>query len=150
MHLGTLFHPHIPVLVMLAITLAILASFVSLELAGRIKAATGHARTIWLLAAGIAMGGGIWSMHFVAIIALELPFAIAYDLRLTLLSLVLAILVAAIGLYTVFWHKGSPRQIVSGGAIMGIGVALMHYMGMEALIMPAVRITTSGWCFYPC
>jgi len=138
MHLGTFFHPHIPVLVILAITLAILASFVSLELAGRIKAANGHARFAWLLAAGIAMGGGIWSMHFVAMIAIELPFAIAYDLRLTLLSLILSILVATIGFYTVFWNNGSIRRIVSGGAIMGMGVALMHYIGMAALIMPAV------------
>ena len=52
------------------------------------------------------MGGGIWSMHFVAMIALELPFALAYDLLLTFPIALLAILVTTIGFYTVFWHRG--------------------------------------------
>ncbi len=135
---ATFFHPHNAALVVLSFTLAVLASFVSLELAGRIKAATGQARLAWLLAAGIAMGGGIWSMHFVAMIALELPFAVAYDLPLTAFSLCIAVLVAIVGFYTIFWHQGTSRRFFLGGAIMGLGVAAMHYIGMAALIMPAV------------
>ena len=91
MLLAKLFYSHNPDLVVLSFMLAVLASFVSLELAGRIKAASGRERFAWLAAAGIAMGGGVWSMHFVAMIALELPFAVAYDLQLTVLSLLMAV-----------------------------------------------------------
>lgn len=138
MLLAKLFYSHNPDLVVLSFMLAVLASFVSLELAGRIKAASGRERFAWLAAAGIAMGGGVWSMHFVAMIALELPFAVAYDLQLTVLSLLMAVLVTAAGLYTVFWHREAPWRFVFGGTLMGGGVAAMHYIGMAALIMPAV------------
>jgi diguanylate cyclase (GGDEF)-like protein len=136
MLLESFFHPHVPSLVILSLTLAVLASFVSLELAGRIKVTYGRARAAWLVAAGTAMGGGVWSMHFIAMIALELPFAVAYNRQLTVLSLLIAILVATAGLYAVFWHKGSSWRFVTGGAIMGSGVVAMHYIGMAALIMP--------------
>jgi diguanylate cyclase (GGDEF)-like protein/PAS domain S-box-containing protein len=139
MSLADLFHPHDPILVTLSIALAILSSYVSLELGGRIKAAAGSKQMGWLFAAGIAMGGGIWSMHFVAMIALELPFAVAYNLSLTVLSLLIAILVATAGFYTVFWRPGSSLRFILGGAVMGVGVAAMHYTGMAALIMPATR-----------
>jgi diguanylate cyclase (GGDEF)-like protein/PAS domain S-box-containing protein len=139
MPLAKIFHPHDPLLVILSIALAVLSSYVSLELGGRIKASAGRRRIGWLFAAGIAMGGGIWSMHFVAMIALELPFAVAYNLSLTVLSLLIAILVATAGFYTVFWQPGSSLRFILGGTIMGVGVAAMHYTGMAALIMPATR-----------
>lgn len=135
--LATLFHPHDPVLVALAFAIAVLASFVALDLAGQIKAATARTRPLWLFAAGLAMGGGIWSMHFVAMIALELPFAVAYDPWLTATSLAMAVLVATAGLYTVFWHGASWRRFLAGGALMGSGIAAMHYIGMAALVVPA-------------
>ncbi len=119
--------------------LAIFASFVALELAERIKVARGRARVGWLAAAGVAMGGGIWAMHFVGMIALELPFAVAYEPSLTVWSLLVAIFVSSAGLYQVFWYGGSWPRCVFGGILMGIGVAAMHYIGMAALIMPAVE-----------
>jgi diguanylate cyclase (GGDEF)-like protein len=136
MLLAKIFHPHDPTLVVLSVMLAILASFVSLELAGRIKAAGGRVRFAWLAAAGIAMGGGIWSMHFVAMIGHELPFAVAYSVPLTALSLLIAIVVSTVGLYTVFWSRPSAHKFVLGGSLMGLGIATMHYTGMAALILP--------------
>jgi diguanylate cyclase (GGDEF)-like protein len=137
--LSRIFHPQDPILVLVTFGLAILASFVALELAERIKVARGQARVGWLAAAGVAMGGGIWAMHFVGMIALELPFAVAYNPSLTALSLLVAILVSTAGLYQVFWHGGSWQRCIFGGSVMGIGVAAMHYTGMAALIMPAVE-----------
>ena len=138
MSFANFFHPHDPALLALSVSLAVLASFVSLELAGRIKATVGRAQFVWLLAAGAAMGGGIWSMHFVAMIALELPFAVAYDGLLTAFSLLIAIFVATAGLYMVFWHRGAAKTFMIGGTLMGVGIAAMHYIGMAAVIMPAV------------
>jgi diguanylate cyclase (GGDEF)-like protein len=137
--LSRIFHPHVPILVLVTFGLAILASFVALELAERIKVARGQARLGWLAAAGIAMGGGIWAMHFVGMIAMELPFAVAYEPSLTALSLLVAIFVSTAGLYQVFWYGGSWQRCIFGGSLMGIGVAAMHYIGMAALIIPAVE-----------
>ena len=135
--LPAIFHPHDPILVLLAFAVAVLASFVSLELAGQIKRAAPRARPVWLVAAGVAMGGGIWSMHFIAMIALELPFAVAYEPSLTVISLVMAMVVATAGLQIVFWRAASWRGFISGGVVMGLGVAAMHYTGMAALVLPA-------------
>jgi NO-binding membrane sensor protein with MHYT domain len=132
--LSSIFHPHDINLVILSFVIAVFAAFVSLELAGRIKATNDREKFGWLLAAGISMGGGIWSMHFVAMIALELPVTVAYDLRLTVLSFLIAIIFATTGIYTVFWHKGSVHRFILGGTIMGLGVTAMHYFGMAALI----------------
>ena len=138
------FHLYDPVLVALSFALAILASFVSLELAGRIKVAAGRSRFSWLAAGGLAMGGGIWSMHFIAMISLELPFPVAYDPFLTVLSLLVAIFLTTVGLYAVFWYQRSSWRFVLGGTIMGVGIAAMHYVGMAALKMPATAGYDAG------
>src|SRR5579872_3477823 len=102
MLLSDIFHPHDPILVALSATLAVLASYVSLEIAGRIDASRGRSGIAWLIAAACTMGGGIWSVHFVAMLGLTLPFPIAYDRRLTVVSFLIPVLFAAIGLYIAF------------------------------------------------
>ena len=77
-----------PYLVALSILVAILASYTALDLGGRVAAARGLARGVWLAAAAITMGGGIWAMHFVAMLAFILPIPMSYDIGLTTLSLV--------------------------------------------------------------
>src|SRR6266436_6763280 len=77
-------------LVILSVVIATVASYTALDLAGRIRASTGRARRAWLAAAAVAMGGGIWSMHFVAMLAFLMPMPVAYDVGLTALSLVVA------------------------------------------------------------
>src|SRR5262245_46523878 len=123
-------------LVGLSIVIAVLASFTALTLAGRVKEAAGRARLVWLVGAAAALGGGIWSMHFVAMLAFSLQMPVEYDVALTVISLVAAIVVTALALYTVTRWSGL-RSLGIAGFFAGIGVATMHYMGMAAMEMNA-------------
>lgn len=133
----TLHGHHDPALVFLAIAIAIMASYTALDLASRIKATTGRARMMWLASAAFAMGGGIWSMHFVAMLAFSTALPIDYDVPITLLSLVVAVSVTAVGLYTVGRRPARLKDLIAAGSFMGIGIAAMHYTGMAAMEMEA-------------
>jgi NO-binding membrane sensor protein with MHYT domain/two-component sensor histidine kinase len=122
-----------PHLVALSILVAALASYTALDLGGRVAAARGLARRVWLAAAAITMGGGIWSMHFVAMLAFITPTPMSYDIGLTTLSLVVAIFVTGGGFYVISRHSGSPLRLVLSGIFMGLGIAAMHYIGMAAM-----------------
>ena len=122
-----------PYLVALSILVAALASYTALDLGGRVAAARGLARRVWLAAAAIAMGGGIWSMHFVAMLAFIMPTRMSYDIGLTTLSLVVAIFVTGGGFYVLGRHSGSPLRLALSGIFMGLGIAAMHYIGMAAM-----------------
>jgi PAS domain S-box-containing protein len=126
-----------PTLVALSIVVAIFASYTALDLTGRVKAATGAARMVWLACAAVAMGGGIWSMHFIAMLAFSMGIPIAYDVFLTLLSLLVAIVVTGIGLYIVIRRQARWLELLMAGVFMGIGVDSMHYTGMAAMQMAA-------------
>src|SRR5215470_14767076 len=123
-------------LVGLSIVIAVLASFTALTLAGRVKEAAGRARLAWLVGAAAALGGGIWSMHFVAMLAFSLHMPVNYNIQLTVVSLVAAIVVTALALYTVTRWSGF-RSLGIAGFFAGIGVATMHYRGMAAMEMNA-------------
>jgi NO-binding membrane sensor protein with MHYT domain len=75
-----------PYLVALSILVASLASYTALDLSGHVEAARGVARRVWLLAAAITMGGGIWSMHFIGMLAFVMPIPMSYDIGPTALS----------------------------------------------------------------
>ena len=122
-----------PYLVALSILVAVFASYTALDLGGRVAAARGLARRVWLAAAAITMGGGIWSMHFVAILAFIVPTPMSYDIGLTTLSLVVAMFVTGGGFYVISRHSGSPLRLVLSGIFMGLGIAAMHYTGMAAM-----------------
>jgi PAS domain S-box-containing protein len=127
-----------PVLVTLSVAIAVLASFTALDLAGRMNAAGNRGRTFWLVAAATALGGGIWSMHFVAMLAFDLgPMAITYDAGSTIASLAAAILVVGIGLYIVNRWPRRWGALIAAGTFTGLGVAIMHYTGMAAMQMHA-------------
>ena len=122
MHHHTAFHD--PVLVALSILIAVLASYTALDLATRMRAASGRSRRAWLVAAAIAMGGGIWSMHFVGMLAFSMPgTAISYDPFLTLLSLIFPVVVAAAA-FAVVGRR--PQALLASGLAMGLGIAGMH------------------------
>jgi PAS domain S-box-containing protein len=126
------------VLVLLSVLIAIFASYTALDLAGRIHASEGWVRRIWLTAAAVAMGGGIWAMHFVAMLAFSMPgMTVSYDLGLTLLSLLLAIAVTGVGFVVMSRAPNSLGMIATAGLLMGLGVVGMHYMGMAAMRMAA-------------
>ena len=124
---------HNPYLVALSILIACFASYTALDLAGHVAAARGLARRVWLVAAAITMGGGIWSMHFVAMLAFIMPIPISYDVGLTALSLVVAIFVTGVGFYVISRQGATPLRLVLSGIFMGLGIAAMHYTGMAAM-----------------
>lgn len=122
-----------PYLVVLSILVACFASYTALDLGGHVAAARGRARRMWLVAAAITMGGGIWSMHFVAMLAFVLPMPISYDIGLTIVSLVVAILVTGVGFYVISRKPASPIHLALSGIVMGLGIVAMHYTGMAAM-----------------
>src|SRR5205807_9940127 len=125
-------------LVALSVLIAMFASYAALDLAGRVTAAGGWIRAIWLLGGAGAMGTGIWSMHYIGMLACILPIPVAYHWPTVLLSLFAAILASAIALYVVSRQKMGASQAVAGSVLMGAGIAGMHYIGMAAMRLPAV------------
>jgi PAS domain S-box-containing protein len=125
-------------LVALSVLIAMFASYAALDLAGRVTAAGGWARAVWLLGGAGAMGTGIWSMHYIGMLAFILPIPVAYHWPTVLLSLFAAILASVIALYVVSRQKMGASRAVAGSVLMGAGIASMHYIGMAAMRLPAI------------
>jgi len=124
-------------LVALSVLIAMLASYAALDLAGRVTAAGGWTRAAWLLGGAGAMGTGIWSMHYIGMLAFILPIPVAYHWPTVLLSLFAAILASVIALYVVSRQTMGAFRAVGGSVLMGAGIASMHYIGMAAMRLPA-------------
>src|SRR5499427_9376715 len=122
-----------PYLVTLSFAVACLASYTALDLGGRIRVSRRWARLAWLATAAIAMGGGIWSMHFIAMLAFVMPIPVSYDIGLTALSLVVAIVVTGVGFQVISRRSSSLLRLGLSGIFMGIGIVAMHYTGMAAM-----------------
>jgi NO-binding membrane sensor protein with MHYT domain len=114
-----------------------LGSFLGLRCLTRARAYTGWSRASWLLLASVAIGAtGIWAMHFVAMLGFSIPGQqILYNVPITLASLVVAVVVVAVGLF-IAGYFGGLLPVLAGGVIIGVGVAAMHYVGMSAMSMP--------------
>src|SRR5258708_18126170 len=125
-------------LVALSIIIAIFASYAALELAGRTTEARGQVRLAWLIGGASAMGLGIWSMHYIGMLAFRLPVTVLYDWPTVLLSLLAAIFSAAVALFVVSRQRMGWLSALTGSAIMGSGIATMHYTGMAAMRLPAM------------
>ena len=137
---------HDSYLVTLSIVIAVIASFTALSLARRVRAARDRARRVWLAAAAVALGGGIWSMHFVAMLALSMPgMPMSYDVAQTLVSLLLAIGFTGGGLALIDWSAPTTHRTLTAGLFIGLGVAAMHYVGMAAMRMPATLRYDPTW-----
>jgi diguanylate cyclase (GGDEF)-like protein len=123
-------------LVALSLAVAALASYTVLDISARISLlGTTRLRRVWLAGGAVAMGLGIWSMHFVGMIAFSLPIALGYDAVITGASLVIAIGVSYFALRIIAGRSMSTRRLVVGGTLMGLGIASMHYAGMAAMRM---------------
>ena len=109
---------HDPYLVALSILVASFASYTALDLGAHVAAARGVARRIWLVAAAITMGGGIWSMHFIGMLAFVMPIPMSYDIGLTTLSLLVAIFVTGGGFYVMSRQSAPPLRLVLSGIFM--------------------------------
>src|ERR1700723_2416385 len=125
-------------LVVLSVLIAMFASYAALDLAGRVTAASGWTRAVWLLGGAGAMGTGIWSMHYIGMLAFVLPIPVAYHWPTVLMSLFAAILASAIALYVVSRQKMGLRRALAGSVLMGAGIASMHYIGMAAMRLSAM------------
>src|SRR6202030_3971599 len=125
-------------LVALSVLIAMFASYAALDLAGRVTAAGGWTRAIWLLGGAGAMGIGIWSMHYIGMLAFILPIPVAYHWPTVLVSLFAAILASVIALYVVSRQRMGASRAVAGSVLMGAGIASMHYIGMAAMRLPAI------------
>jgi two-component system, sensor histidine kinase and response regulator len=135
--LNEMTHSHDLRLVALSIAIAILASYAALDLAGRVTAAQGRSRGLWLLGGAFAMGTGIWSMHYVGMLAFRLPFPVLYHVPTVLASLLLAVCASAVALFVVSGETLSLGRACAGSVAMGGAIAAMHYTGMAAMRMPA-------------
>ncbi|MCP1172365.1 putative bifunctional diguanylate cyclase/phosphodiesterase [Ralstonia chuxiongensis] len=124
-----------PLLVLLSLFVAILASYTALDMAGRVVTAHGRAALSWLIGGASAMGLGIWSMHFVGMLALNLPIPVGYDVGITLTSLAIGIGASMFALWLVSRRELPWPRLAGGALLMGAGVAGMHYTGMAALRM---------------
>ncbi len=125
-------------LLALSFIIAVFGSFTALQLAIRIPVADKQALGFWVLSSGIALGGGaIWSMHFIGMLAMNMPFPMQLDFGLTFLSFIIAIIFVSLGLVVAGRDLLGEASLVLGGAIAGIGAASMHYLGMYAMKIPA-------------
>ncbi|AYF48567.1 EAL domain-containing protein [Pseudomonas sp. PS01298] len=124
-----------PSLVVISLFVAILASYTALDLTGRLATAKGRAVYLWMAGGALAMGVGVWSMHFIGMLALRLPFALGFDLGITALSLLIAVLSSGFALWLVSQPRLPAWQLALGALIMGAGIASMHYTGMAAMRM---------------
>ncbi|CAH0270202.1 putative bifunctional diguanylate cyclase/phosphodiesterase [Pseudomonas brassicacearum] len=124
-----------PALVSISLFVAVLASYTALDLAGRIATAQGRAAHLWMIGGALAMGVGIWSMHFIGMLAFSLPVELGYDVSITALSLLVAILSSGFALWLVSQPRLPAWQLAFGALIMGAGISTMHYTGMAALRM---------------
>ena len=138
-HAGTpLIATHEICLVVLSVAIAIITSYTALDLAGRVTLTTGRARSLWLAGGAGVMGIGIWSMHFVAMLAYHLSIPIDYDALIVLGSLMVAIVISGVALFIISRQRLGWLQFLTGGVFMGLGIACMHYTGMAAMHLQAI------------
>ena len=125
-------------LVALSLLIAIGASYAALDIAGRATAALGRMRAMWLVGGAASMGLGIWSMHYIGMLAFGLPVAVFYHLPTVFLSLLAAILASGVALVVASGAKWSWPGSIIASVVMGGGIASMHYIGMAAMRLPAM------------
>jgi len=139
MHEALLVGSHDYRLVIVSVLIAIGASYAALDLAGRVTAAVGRARVVWLFGGAIAMGLGIWSMHYIGMLAFSLPIPVFYDWPTVVLSWIAAVVASAIALFVVSRPRVRLTAGIVGSIAMGAGIAAMHYIGMAAMRLEAMH-----------
>ncbi len=131
-------HHFTPWLVVLSVVIATLASYTALDIAGRVYSSAGRVKTLWIVGGAVAMGTGIWSMHFIGMLAMHLPITVTYAPAGVCASVLVAIGASAFAL----WRVGRPTvrwwQRVLASLVMGAAIAGMHYIGMAAMRLDAV------------
>ena len=135
-----------PLLVFVSILVAILASYTALSLAMRVRQAQGRAPYFWIAGGALAMGSGIWAMHFIGMLAFRLPMPVGYDPLITFASWLLPVVASGLALWHVRHREVRLRQLAWSAILMGLGINAMHYTGMAGMRMdPAISYTP--WLF---
>src|SRR6185436_15713499 len=122
-----------PWLVSLSVCVAILVSYTALNLATRVSSTHRKSARLWLGGGAIAMGGGIWSMHFIGMLAFSLPIPLSYDVSTTIASLAIAILISGFALQIAAKRRTKILELVASSVVLGLGICAMHYSGMSAI-----------------
>jgi two-component system sensor histidine kinase/response regulator len=125
-------------LVALSVLISILASYAALDIAGRVAATHGKIRVAWLAGGASAMGSGIWSMHYIGMLAFRLPVVVGYDWPTVAISFLCAVFASGVALLVVSRQRMGWLESVLGSLVMGGGIAGMHYIGMAAMRLPAM------------
>lgn len=133
-------------LVALSYLVAVFASYVALDMAGRLRSDTETAtnKWLWLIGGSFAMGAGIWSMHFIGMLAYIMDAPMTYDLFHTGLSMVVAIFASLLALFLLKNKNFTVLHLILGGILLGFAIALMHYTGMEAMRSHVNMVYTPG------
>ncbi|MGM8366803.1 putative bifunctional diguanylate cyclase/phosphodiesterase [Virgibacillus sp. W0181] len=131
-------------LVILSIAIACCAAYTALSMNQRMQQTSFFHKNFWLLLSSIAMGLGIWSMHFIGMSAFMLPISMKYDLLLTIISVIPAVFASYLAFYFANRRNTSHRFYIIAGAIMGLGISSMHYIGMAAMKMDAEYVYKPG------
>lgn len=132
---------HEPWLVALSIAVAVLSSMVSLYTVGQVEQAR-DPRMAWLmkLACSLSLGGGVWAMHFIGMLALDICVTVQYDIWLSLASMLPSLLAALATIQLMTRPTLTPRELLAGGVLMGAGIGVMHYSGMQSMKMQAALL----------
>src|SRR5690242_5449645 len=132
-------------LVALSVLIAIFAAYAALDLAARVSATQGGTRMLWLVGGAIAMGTGIWSMHYTGMLAYRLPIPVYYHIPTVAVSLVAAIVASFVALFVTSREQLMPLHIIAGSVLMAAGISAMHYTGMDAMRLSAMCHYDTSW-----
>ncbi|MGV7220987.1 MAG: SpoIIE family protein phosphatase [Nitrospinales bacterium] len=124
-------------LVFFSWAVAVFASYTAMELASHTRESDIKVRKWWVAGCAFAMGGGIWSMHFIAMLAMQLPLQVNYRVLVTLFSLLITVLASGYAFHISARAQCGKQRILIGGTVMGAGISLMHYSGMAAMMLDA-------------
>ncbi|MDR9889735.1 EAL domain-containing protein [Pseudenterobacter timonensis] len=133
------------ILVVTSFVVAILAAYTALNMATRVAKSEGLAARLWLAGGGIAMGIGVWAMHFIGMLAMDLSMSMSYHTGLTLFSMLVAIVSSLFALWLVSREQLRLRRLLPGAFVMGTGIIAMHYTGMAALEVSAGIVWDKTW-----
>ncbi|MGG7448586.1 putative bifunctional diguanylate cyclase/phosphodiesterase [Kosakonia oryzendophytica] len=133
------------ILVVVSFIVAILASYTALNMAGRVSTSTGASAWVWLTGGGIAMGIGIWAMHFIGMLAMDISMSMRYKPLLTVISMFIAIGSSLFALWLVSTPRLHLQRLIPGSIVMGLGIVAMHYTGMAALQVSPAIVWNMNW-----
>lgn len=137
-------YSHNPWLVLASFAIALMAGFTGLSMARGLSRVPEGERKLRVALSAIVLGGGIWSMHFVAMLGLQLPIPFFYDPLITLISALLGILMVGLALIVLHFRRRTPTRITAAGLVLGAGILGMHYTGMAGMQACRASYTAGG------